>query len=859
MPEEAPPGILPLFLRGSTAEKYGFKTGEGVMDLVDHLLLPKVEVEKEIETLGVMSDFNAAKKEITNAPGDDLLFVVDKESKYGEVFLLCFTEESKQNFLNIALEKQAALEAQLKAEEDAKLAAEAAAYARANVVYEDKPLEPRPWESETSEATMEEIDLRSVKSFRDPICLEIYRPKRNLKMPYRFLDRNSDVAGSLQEFRAMKDPNFMGIKENDIGFQIAVATTTSSSQTTYNKSTNKACQYESLQKETGTSPESSNRVELCLFLEKAAELLEAALQQNETIDIFNDTFKTTADDEGEGNGDENELREIKNFADPNYSKAKRLSAIDWMPKMQGMVATSAVRNISFDERSALSGQVYTSHILLWDFRQLVRPYLLMQSAHEIYSFQFNRQNPGLVVGGSITGQVVLWDISDYVSVSKRQKSADGDDDDVTISPILPKLISSIDQSHKRPVADIFWLPPNTQINHRGRLVPDEYLDDNSYQFITVSGDATIMVWDIRYMEIANDELRHIGRAKNVPVEKSKDGTIKFLWAPIFKAQLKRMDGVGELSLCKVACTGCLRPKLAQNSNTPGDYRSHILIADEEGDLLSVDMCALPKESESGAAGKGKGDDEDDGGHAEVARDFIKWMVKDHSRPAVSLRQSPFLPDIVLSVSDWNFHIWKVGQDRPIFVSPKSKAYLSCGVWSPTRPSVVFLACADGTVLAWDFTDSSYKASIELKATHTNISSIEFLTSTTSTTAATAKNQLLALGTDQGVLHVFEVPPSLSRAVNKEESLMQNFADREMDRISSIEYGDEDELLAEHAGGQFTGAGIDAPAEGEVKIDEPKNEELEALNKEEDAFMKMEHEFLLELGLITEEEGGEEKK
>lgn len=81
----------------------------------------------------------------------------------------------------------------------------------------------------------------------------------------------------------------------------------------------------------------------------------------------------------------------------------------------------------------------------------------------------------------------------------------------------------------------------------------------------------------------------------------------------------------------------------------------------------------------------------------------------------------------------------------------------------------------------------------------------------------------------------------------------------MDRISSIEYGDEDELLAEHAGGQFTGAGIDAPAEGEVKIDEPKNEELEALNKEEDAFMKMEHEFLLELGLITEEEGGEEKK
>ena len=856
--EEPPPGILPLFLRGSTAEKYGFKTGENVMDLVDHKLLTKEEVEKEIDTLGKMSDFSCAKKEINNAPGDDLLIVVDKESKYGEVFLLCYTEESKQNFLNIALEKQAALEAQQRAEEEARLAAEAAAYARANVVYEDKPVESRPWETETSEATMEEIDLRSFKPFREPISLEIYRPKRNLKMPCRFLDRDSDVAGSLQEFRAVKDPNFIGIKESDIGLQIAPSATTSASQTTYNKSTNKACQYESLQKEEKSSPELTNRVELCLFLEKSAELLEAALQQNETIDIFNDTFKTTADDEGGRSRDENDLREIKNFADPNYSKAKRLHAIDWMPKMQGMVATSAVRNISFDERSALSGQVHTSHILLWDFRQLVRPYLLMQSAQEIYSFQFNRQNPGLVVGGSITGQVVLWDISDYVSASKRQKSADGnDDDDITISPVLPKLISNIDQSHKRPVADIFWLPPNTQINNRGRLVPDEYLDDNSYQFITISGDATIMVWDIRYIEIANDELRHIGRAKNVPTEKSKDGTIKLLWAPIFKAQLKRMDGVGELSLCKVVCTGCLKPTLAQSSNVPGDYRSHILLADEEGDLMSVDVCALPKEVDGGTAGKGK-DDEEDGGHAEVARDFIKWMVKDHSRPAVSLRQSPFLPDIVLSVSDWNFHIWKVGQEYPIFVSPKSKSYLSCGVWSPTRPSVIFLACCDGSILVWDFTDSSYKPSIELKATHTNISSIEFLTSAAATTV---KNQLLALGTDQGVLHVFEVPPSLSRAVNREESFMQSFVDREMDRINSIDHSNEDELVAEHTGGftSMAATGVDDSLQGEAEPDGLSgNVELEDLNKEEDAFMKMEHEFLLELGLISEEVTEENK-
>ena len=39
MPDPAPPGILPLFLRGVTAEQFGFKTGEGITDLVDSLVV----------------------------------------------------------------------------------------------------------------------------------------------------------------------------------------------------------------------------------------------------------------------------------------------------------------------------------------------------------------------------------------------------------------------------------------------------------------------------------------------------------------------------------------------------------------------------------------------------------------------------------------------------------------------------------------------------------------------------------------------------------------------------------------------------------------------------------------------------
>jgi hypothetical protein len=49
--------------------------------------------------------------------------------------------------------------------------------------------------------------------------------------------------------------------------------------------------------------------------------------------------------------------------------------------------------------------------MLWDFRLLVKPLVLMQSHHEIFTFRFNRTDPNLVVGGCITGQVIVWDLS----------------------------------------------------------------------------------------------------------------------------------------------------------------------------------------------------------------------------------------------------------------------------------------------------------------------------------------------------------------------------------------------------------------------------------------------------------------
>jgi hypothetical protein len=85
-------------------------------------------------------------------------------------------------------------------------------------------------------------------------------------------------------------------------------------------------------------------------------------------------------------------------------------------------------------------------------------------------------------------------------------------------------------------------------------------------------------------------------------------------------------------------------------------------------------------------------------------------------------------------------------------------------------------------MAWDFSDSSFRPSIVLKATHSKLTSMEFLTGNT----LSLKHQLLAAGDETGTLHIFEMPRSLVRPAHKEAALMSAFLDREREvRITVV--------------------------------------------------------------------------
>jgi hypothetical protein len=413
-------------------------------------------------------------------------------------------------------------------------------------------------------------------------------------------------------------------------------------------------------------------------------------------------------------------------------------------------------------------------------------------------------------------------------------------------------------------------------------VAAEHLDGNQYQFITISGDGLIYVWDTRFKQIANEELRHIGRSKHVPTEKqqSKGEEPKLLWAPIFRAPLKRSEGVGELSLSKLFSPhASLGAKVASATEQTGEVRSHLVITAEEGDLMYVDLTVAKSGGDHGH------DDEDDAKDAGT-REFIAWTVPDHVRPAVALCMSPFFPDVILTVADSSFHIWRVGRDQPLFVSPNHSHRITCGAWSPTRPSVVILADATGHLQTWDFSDSSSKPSLELKATHEHICSMEFMP------GANSRQQLLAIGDEVGTLHVYELPRGLIRSVPREQEIMQAFLDREWAHIQYLAdvppvpgfdkrdvrnfgsaaaatggEGDEDETEGDDAPVEEekaadTGAAADGMGGGDEEEDvqesaaskaaAAKQAAREQAKKEEEEFLRMEAAFIAELGLSQEE-------
>jgi len=67
--------------------------------------------------------------------------------------------------------------------------------------------------------------------------------------------------------------------------------------------------------------------------------------------------------------------------------------------------------------------------------------------------------------------------------------------------------------------------------------------------------------------------------------------------------------------------------------------------------------------------------------------------------------SVFYDDIILTLHDFHFCVWKHGINIPVFESMIIKsAHITCGGFSPFRPAIIVVGKTDGNLDVWDLLD-----------------------------------------------------------------------------------------------------------------------------------------------------------
>jgi hypothetical protein len=290
------------------------------------------------------------------------------------------------------------------------------------------------------------------------------------------------------------------------------------------------------------------------------------------------------------------------------------------------------------------------------------------------------------------------------------------------------------------VLAIDWLPPTIEIDRRGRNAQDKNPKDGPVKyFVTIAGDGQVLLWDFQsVLDSIND--------------------VDFVWRPLHRVQLSRQDSGTEMGCCHLLyCPDSVDEK--GNKALTRFYAST-----EEGELILGDWAARAEEDRK--------------------PEYTKKLfpVSKTFRPMLSLERSPFFPDILLGVTDWAFYLWKDGVKEHLFQSSYTSTYFTRGVWSPTRPSVIFLGLNSGGIDIWDFSDQSHKAALSDTGASVSISSMVFREPMKNDNA----EQLLAVGDAHGHLHVLMVPKNLVRMAGKEQDTMKRFLEREEQRVKYFE-------------------------------------------------------------------------
>lgn len=144
------------------------------------------------------------------------------------------------------------------------------------------------------------------------------------------------------------------------------------------------------------------------FLDKSTKVIERAFDQ-ETYDILTDYALQGQDHDDEddeagntGGRGRHRVKEVTQFYDERWSKKRVVSSIDFSPKFSELLLASYTKNPTAPHEP-------DGLVLVWNSHMHERPEYVFTAQSDVLAAKFSPYHPNLIVGGSYSGQVLLWD------------------------------------------------------------------------------------------------------------------------------------------------------------------------------------------------------------------------------------------------------------------------------------------------------------------------------------------------------------------------------------------------------------------------------------------------------------------
>ncbi|EPY41665.1 WDdomain 63 [Angomonas deanei] len=645
------------------------------------------------------------------------------------------------------------------------------------------------WESQGSE---EEIlyENASKVTVRPPIKMS-FEVKRNI-----IVNHHSALLGYVtkeasedsRDLRGTHNPLYEILRDEvEVGVQAVPRKTDSTTQTYFARRVNAAVQAEPTVVDACISHIDVPKKEsapLSSFLKAALPRTLHSLTQNEEISIYTDDYNAFKEDERLiGAHDNLVLLEKGNYTHA-ITKDRLITSISWRSartKDDCICVTSTART-TLEERIEKARRCEGSMAMVWELSDPMHPRCILEAPDEVQVLRFCPSRPNIVAGGSMNGQVFLWDLSDAAKVAGYQgnqpqvtpeavltgefKEAGEvlpmaehvkgvtleNDGDVVVPRLQPFQLSRVELSHQRPVHDLQWFPSNVECTFDGK----QTVVEESHQFITVSDDGSMMVWDTRPEYLPQEKLRKIRH-------QSKTGGQAVPWVPLNKYLLTNKDGTANLMAFRVFLDGLMADK-----ETP----SYVMaVGTTNGELCTCSLATRGTSSLGGiVAALGTTSD----------NRCVRQVLEAHSGPVYSVERHPTIGDVFLTCGDHTFKVWRDGLELPLYTSPFLDSSVTCAGWSPGRPAVVFVGTEDGKVEVWDLLDRNAEPLLVHHLVQDAITTLSFKPMPPVLPAN--YSQQVGIGTALGSFHWYLLPTALSKAPSTEKRNFRAMLEREVRRV-----------------------------------------------------------------------------